>query len=236
LQWPTLPRHHVFRNRGLGNIDAELEQLTMDLGRSPRKHMISIYTQIAFCSWPVLFVAWFIGYINTKKTLRRPEIGRYLVTTILLVVSYSLLFGTHYPNLFGTHYPKALGTSLTPQNGFLGIIGDIVCVCGILFAIWARITLGSNWSGTVATLKEDHELIQRGPYAIVRHPIYTGFFFAMIGTALTIGTLASYAGAIVGLLAFLIRIPTEERLMTEQFPESYGEYKERVRALVPFVW
>jgi protein-S-isoprenylcysteine O-methyltransferase Ste14 len=190
--------------------------------------MISLYTHVAYWSWFVLFVVWLIGYFGNKHTLRRPDTGRFLGTTALLIVSYSLLFGTWYPNW--------LGLPLTPQTAVLGILGNVLCIGGILFAIWARVTLGSNWSGSVATLKQDHELIQRGPYAFVRHPIYTGFFLAMIGTALTVGLRASYIGVLLGSTAFLMRIPVEERLMTEQFPDTYPAYKTRVKGLIPFVW
>lgn len=189
--------------------------------------VISTYTQIAFWSWPILFFVWLLGYFNTKKTLKRPEMGRYIWTTFLIALGFSLLFGIN------DTYP--LNLLLTPHNAAFGILGDAVCVFGILVAVWARIALAGNWSGATATLKENHELIQRGPYRFVRHPIYTGFFFGMLGTALTLGILVAYLGVIVGLVAFLIRIQTEERLMSQEFPE-YVSYKKNVKTLIPFIW
>ena len=56
-------------------------------------------------------------------------------------------------------------------------LGLLMVVAGLAFAVWARVHLGRNWSGTV-TVKENHELIRSGPYAIVRHPIYTGLLLA----------------------------------------------------------
>lgn len=65
-------------------------------------------------------------------------------------------------------------------------LGLLMVICGLAFAVWARIHLGRNWSGTV-TVKEDHELIRSGPYGIVRHPIYTGLLLAIAGTAIVFG-------------------------------------------------
>ena len=189
--------------------------------------MVSIYTQITFWAWPVLFIIWLLGYISIKKTVRRPEMGRYIWTTFLIALGFSLLFGINdsYPANF----------LITPTTAAFGILGDAFCILGILFAIAARVVLGSNWSGAVATLKEKHELVQRGPYRLVRHPIYTGFFFAMLGTALTLGTLIAYLGVFVASVAFLMRIETEERLMSQQFPQ-YALYKKTVKTVIPFVW
>ena len=85
-------------------------------------------------------------------------------------------------------------------------------------------------------IKRDHELIRSGPYSIVRHPIYTGFLLAILGTVI-------YIGEMRGLVAFALAITglkwkslTEESLMQEQFGTQYADYKRHVKALVPFVW
>ena len=191
--------------------------------------MPSIYTLVTFWSWPVLFVIWMFGYIGLKKNVRRPQIRTYLGTTFLIILGFTFLFNSNMA-------PDFLGSSLTPATVAFGLFGDVLCIAGILFAIWARLTLGTNWSGAIATVKENHELMQKGPYQIVRHPIYTGFFFAMLGTALTIGNVAAYLGVLLGLIAFLIRIPLEERVMTEQFPNAYPNYKQKTKGLIPWVW
>ena len=80
---------------------------------------------------------------------------------------------------------------------------------------------------------ENHELIVRGPYRYVRHPIYAGFLLAMLATATTIGTLASYLAVAVGLAAFLLRIRIEEALLLSQFPHAYRAYQRRTPALFP---
>jgi protein-S-isoprenylcysteine O-methyltransferase Ste14 len=190
--------------------------------------MMSPYAYIAYSSWCVLLVVWIAGHFGNKPTLARPKKGTFLGTTAFLIASYFLLLATHYPGW--------LELPLTPQTAVLGILGDGLCIGGALFAIWARVVLGSNWSGFTATIKQDHELVQRGPYALIRHPIYTGLLLAMIGMALTKGVLASYIGVLLGLTAFLVRIPIEEWMMIERFPNGYSAYQMRVKRLLPFVW
>jgi protein-S-isoprenylcysteine O-methyltransferase Ste14 len=189
---------------------------------------MNIYIQISYWCWPVLWIVWLLGYIGLKRNVKRPQIGAYFGTTILIVAGFIFLFSQNNVGI--------LGTQITPQNNGFGIVGALLAIVGVLFAIWARITLGNNWSGSIATVKENHQLMQSGPYAIVRHPIYTGFFFAMLGTALTMGITASYFGVVSGLVAFLIRIKIEERAMTQEFPDKYPDYKKKVRALIPFAW
>jgi protein-S-isoprenylcysteine O-methyltransferase Ste14 len=187
--------------------------------------MISPYAYIAYSLWCVLVFVFAAGYFRNKRTLRRPAKGRFLGTTTLIIASFFLLFGTSW-----------LGVPATPQRPLLGILGDVLCIAGVLFAVWARIALGGNWSGATATIKKNHELIQIGPYALVRHPIYTGFSLAMIGTALAVGLWISYIGALLGLTAFLMRIPIEEQLMMELFPSAFSAYKLKVKRIIPFVW
>ena len=112
----------------------------------------------------------------------------------------------------------------------------VLCAGGVAFAIWARTILGGNWSG-IATVKENHELICRGPYKIVRHPIYTGLVLAYLGTSMALWPTASGALLLAALIAALwIKSQQEEKLMEGQFPEAYAAYRQRVRSgIIPFV-
>ena len=84
-------------------------------------------------------------------------------------------------------------------------------------------------------MKEHHELVTTGPYAYVRHPIYTGIMLATLGTAL-VGTIFGIVMFIVICVIFALRIGKEEKLMLELFPRQYPEYQKRTKRLVPFVW
>jgi protein-S-isoprenylcysteine O-methyltransferase Ste14 len=114
----------------------------------------------------------------------------------------------------------------------LGYIGLALTAAGCGFAIWARLTLGSNWSGR-ATVKAGHELIVSGPYALARHPIYTGLLVAAAGTALARGEWRCILGIALIIIAFLIKMSHEEKLMLQTFPDAYPRYRQRVKALIP---
>jgi len=190
--------------------------------------MPTTYTIIAYYCWIVLFAIWFIGQFGNKKTLEQPQIGLYLVTTLLIGAGFMFLFWQRAFN--------ALNVQLTPQTAIFGIIGVALTAISVLFAIWARFSLGRNWSGNTATVKQDHALITSGPYRLVRHPIYTGFIFGMLGTALTIGTTTAYLGVVLFCVAAAIRMQIEEKVMETKFPKDYPAYKKTSKRIVPWVY
>jgi protein-S-isoprenylcysteine O-methyltransferase Ste14 len=149
---------------------------------------------------------------------------------ILFWLAFWLLFGS---TSHRSHHPFNL--VVVPHSTAMTFVGLVVTVLGLLLAIWARVVLGGNWSGTV-TFKENHELIVRGPYALVRHPIYTALLLMFLGTALAIGTAGGFVGLALFFLSFWIKLRQEEALMTEHFGDQYRDYKKRVKALIPFVF
>ena len=111
--------------------------------------------------------------------------------------------------------------------------GLVLCLAGFLFAIWARLYLGGNW-GVPMSLREQHELVTTGPYARVRHPIYSGLLLAGLGTVLTLGMQWLPAMVLVGVF-FVLSARTEEKMLSEQFPDAYPSYRRRTKMLIPFV-
>jgi protein-S-isoprenylcysteine O-methyltransferase len=105
----------------------------------------------------------------------------------------------------------------------------------MLFAGWARLFLGGNWSSNV-TLKQNHTLVQSGPYRIVRHPIYTGLIVALLGTAVALGELRCFLGVLLAAIAWKIKSVSEETLMEQQFGDQYTRYRRQVKGLVPYLW
>ena len=106
-----------------------------------------------------------------------------------------------------------------------------VMLAGLSLTWWARIYLGPLWS-SVITRKKDHKIIDTGPYAFVRHPIYCGLIIALLATAVAEGK----AAALLGSLGVWLKACTEERfLMTELGPEIYDAYCRRVPMLIPFL-
>lgn len=109
-----------------------------------------------------------------------------------------------------------------------------ICVLGLMVSIWSRKALGTEWSRDVE-LKQGHRLVERGPYAFVRHPIYTGHLLMGLGTAIGSGQMVAFAGLALFFVGFWIKLRQEEELLIRSFPEEYPAYRARVRALVPYV-
>jgi protein-S-isoprenylcysteine O-methyltransferase len=86
------------------------------------------------------------------------------------------------------------------------------------------------------TLKEDHTLVQSGPYRIVGHPIYSGLLVALLGTAIALGELRCFLGVLLAAIAWKIKSMSEETLMVQQFGDQYARYREHVKGLVPYLW
>lgn len=104
---------------------------------------------------------------------------------------------------------------------------------GFAFAWWARIHLGTLWSSAV-TRKEGHRIIDTGPYAIVRHPIYTGLLEACLVSAMARGTVPALVGLGAILLGVWIKARLEERFLAEELGPAYEAYRARVPMLLPF--
>ncbi|MEJ0098154.1 MAG: isoprenylcysteine carboxylmethyltransferase family protein [Bauldia sp.] len=130
--------------------------------------------------------------------------------------------------------PGVLSLRFLPDSAATALLGVLVTAVGLGFAIWARVHLGSNWSAEV-TVKRDHELVGSGPYALARHPIYTGLLLAFVGTAIVVGEWRGVLAAVIVAGSFWYKLGLEERLMVETFGAAYEDYRRRVKALVPFL-
>jgi protein-S-isoprenylcysteine O-methyltransferase Ste14 len=149
---------------------------------------------------------------------------------ILFLLAIALLF---FPNSTSPWLSWLYWTPIAPSLWtFFG--GVILTVAGLLFSIWARHHLGRNWSLTV-TLKDDHELIVTGLYALVRHPIYTGLLAGFLGTAIAIMEVRGIIALILILITLWAKLRMEEHLMRGHFGAKYDTYSQRVSALVPFI-
>jgi protein-S-isoprenylcysteine O-methyltransferase Ste14 len=180
---------------------------------------------LVVCTWIALGLIWVAGMLSTKRTVRSQSVGSRSVHLLFVLPGYALL-GYHQ---FGIGW---LGERFVPATSAVALTGLAITVAGCAFAAWARITLGGNWSGRV-TLKQGHELITTGPYALARHPIYAGLITAVAGTALAIGEWRCAIALVLVAVGFITKIRQEEQLMLETFPDAYPAYRERVKALIP---
>ena len=178
---------------------------------------------IALC-WAVFFVVWAVSAPFVKRTVERPSSWARPLALIGVILVWGIV-----------RWMPQLRQELWPRTAAVGVLADLLTVLGLAVAIWARLTLGRNWSGTI-TYKEGHELIRRGPYAHVRHPIYSGLLLMGLGTAVASTRLSSIVLLAGAFLLLAIKARLEERLMLRHFPEAYAEYRRRVRALIPYVW
>ena len=177
--------------------------------------------------WGVFIVVWLLAAIFTKRTVYRESRAQRLRYTIPILIGCYLLFR-------GFRLPYPFNIRIIPHTNLILGAAAILCVCGLVFCFWARAVLGGNWSGTV-TLKENHELIVRGPYRLVRHPIYTGLLAMVIATVMQQGHIAGIIGLILVFVSFWIKLGEEEELMRKQFSDQYAAYEERVKRIIPFV-
>jgi protein-S-isoprenylcysteine O-methyltransferase Ste14 len=180
--------------------------------------------------WSAWALYWWITSADVKATARRePALSRWAHLGPMALAAWLLLApGAALPGL-GTRF-------LPPSVAPLAFgVGALLTAAGLLFAVWARRHLGRNWSATV-TLKQGHELVTSGPYALVRHPIYTGLLFAFAGSALAQGEWRGVVATALAFAALWRKLRLEERWMCECFGEAYAAYRRRVRALVPLVF
>lgn len=133
---------------------------------------------------------------------------------------------------------RGLGRFL-PAIGWImitaAVAGTLVEVFGVVLAIWARRTLGRNWSGEIS-IKIEHELIRSGPYRRLRHPIYTGLLAMYAGAALVTGERLALIGFAIAVLAYWRKIRLEERNLEVAFGTDYETYRRESWALVPGVF
>lgn len=174
--------------------------------------------------WLVLGFFWLLTAIGQKRAVFRESAGRSAVYRIGTIIAFLLMFSRSRVGL--------LSWRVTPHSPALEWMALVVGVAGFAVAFWARILLGGEWSSQV-TLKTDHRLIQSGPYALVRHPIYSGLLLAMVGTAMAGGELRMYLASAVIFGTFWYKSRLEEQLLISAMGARYVEYQQHTYALIP---
>jgi protein-S-isoprenylcysteine O-methyltransferase Ste14 len=184
------------------------------------------YRSIIAGLWLLFVVYWAVAAVGAKRNassrLWRGGIGLRLVLILLIATVL------RSPSLRDFLAEAQRSTSHSDIFGWTGVA---LCALGFGLAISARWYLGSNW-GMPMSRKEQPELVTSGPYAFIRHPIYTGLILAMLGSA--IGVNISWALMLVPVGAYFIySARREEAVMLQQFPEQYAAYMARTGMLAP---
>ncbi len=185
-------------------------------------------TFLMLAPWTLWLFYWLARAGDVKVAAQR-ESSRSRATQNLIVTAGSLCILVPSFSSASAYIPK--WPDLTPNI----LVGLLLIVGGLLFTVWARIHLGRNWSAAVE-LKHDHELVCGGPYALVRHPIYSGCLLALFGCALFGEQPRALAGFVVVFLAIALKVRMEEHLLADHFGAKYQIYRTRVRALVPHIY
>lgn len=179
-----------------------------------------------YAVWICWAVSWVLAASWASRTESRASLAEQAPYRLLTLGGFFLLFAVQTR---GHHRPLRLWT-LPAGAGWVMVA---LCLIGFGFAWWARIYLGPLWSAFV-TRKEDHHIVDTGPYGIVRHPIYTGIILAAIATATVKGTVYAIMGALLAVLGFWIKARLEESFLRDQLgAEVYDTYRHRVPMLLP---
>jgi protein-S-isoprenylcysteine O-methyltransferase Ste14 len=178
-------------------------------------------------SWIVWLISWFAAAAWSERTVRRPAVRREVLYRVLTLAGAMFMFG------FNPDGERA-DTPLWPVASIIGWLLACLVICGFLFTWWARIHLGQLWSSSV-TRKEHHHVVDSGPYAIVRHPIYTGLLLAIIATVLLRVTIITLTGSALIAAGIYVKARVEEEFLRQQLGESYDAYARRVPMLLPFL-
>ena len=185
-----------------------------------------LLNQLLSILWIVFILYWIVSAIKAKKTVKNSSWWRSAAIRITIIIAAILLFQIQTFQQFAIHYDSA-------SNVLVGSIGVFFCALGLAFAVWARVHLGTNW-GMPMSLKENPELVTTGPYAFVRHPIYTGILFAIFGSLLVDGPWWFFFFLFFAVY-FFYSAKTEEKIMTKQFPNEYPDYKKKTKMLIPYI-
>jgi len=183
---------------------------------------------IATVMWIITGVYWFIAAFNIKKAAQKEKIGFRLLHVFLWYIPGLITFFNIIPI-------KPLTNRLYPQDPMIEYAAFALTILSLSFMAWSRVTLGRNWSGRIA-IKEDHELITSGPYKYVRHPMYTGFLFAFLWSAVLLGEVRGFVSFIAVIFGLMIKLPLEEKFIRENFGTAYEAYAQRVKKIIPFIY
>ncbi len=147
---------------------------------------------------------------------------------IWLIIGVSIAAGVY----LAQHYPA---TALAHGRA-IAYAGVALFFAGLFLRWWAIITLGRFFTVDV-TIEKDHEVIERGPFRLVRHPSYSGVLLAFFGSALTLGNwMAGLVMLLPIALAFGYRMKVEEEALSAKLGSRYTDYMKRTKRLVPLVY
>jgi len=179
--------------------------------------------QVATWLWDLLLMVWLVLWFRSKQAKKRESPWERLQHVIPVLTAFWLLYQDHY---------NFWNVPLLPAASWVLWIGLLLTALGVGISVWARLSLGANWSGMV-TLKQDHELVRNGLYRWIRHPIYTGILAGFVGTAMIKDHLRAWIGLVVLLGSFYFKARREERFLCQEFGPRFEEHLRRTGMFLP---
>ena len=184
------------------------------------------WVAVTLAAWVVTGVYFLVSIFATKRIESKEAGQKRVLDRLLIWGGYVLLFvRLRNPAWDRLYVPLAWAARW-------GRAGAGLAVAGLALTLWSRIALGRYWSGIVA-LKQDHKLVRSGPYAVVRHPLYSGLLLASLGSAMAFGMWRAVAGAALLWIAFLSRARREDTLLAGQFGDEFNDFRAHTGRLLP---
>ena len=181
------------------------------------------YVAVAAACWLAWVISWYAAAFWRHESAAEAPHREYRLHIAFIMTGLMLTFGV---------VPWA-GGRLWTVGPALGWSMVALTAAGLAFTWWARIHMGPLWHGGVSRT-ERHRVIESGPFALVRHPIYTGMIAGVMAVAVLQGRALALAGAGLFALGFVLKARVEERFLERELPD-YADYRRRVRMIVPFV-
>ncbi|MGH9516002.1 MAG: methyltransferase family protein [Terriglobales bacterium] len=179
-------------------------------------------------TWIAFGLYWLIA-ARRVKAARTTESPAYRVFRLLLLaITFTLLFARWIAAGF-------LGRHVFPQKQFLSYFGFALALAGMALAVWARVSLGEYWSDKIV-LKVDHQLIRSGPYARMRHPIYSGVLLGVAGSAFVVDEWRGVLAFLLLLTNYTVKAKREDMILAESFPIDFLDHKRSAGFLLPRFW
>ena len=180
-------------------------------------------TAIVAWLWNVLLIVWLMMLFGRKSTKQSETAWERVQHVVPVLAAFWMLFESNW---------SVLNLRPFPEIPAVLWIGVLLTALGVGISVWARLSLGANWSGMV-TLKKGHELVRKGLYRWIRHPIYTGILLGFVGTALIKGHVRGWVGLAILWTSFYFKARREERFLRQEFGEGFEEHARQTGMFLP---
>jgi protein-S-isoprenylcysteine O-methyltransferase Ste14 len=182
---------------------------------------------IAAC-WATLFIYMICAAFGASRRVQSDRRWNWNWLVVALIVTLFLLIR------YEDRLSAWLASVILPHTPVVDVGADLLALAGLIVALWGRIALGKNWS-LYPSFQENHQLIESGPYAYERHPMYSGLILMSLGTVVWYGIGLGLVFFVACILGTWFKFRQEEKILTKHFGSAYFHYKKRVKAIIPFV-